>query len=349
MNHRSLRFAAKFLADCRIDRWISLARIKSITRFAAAPRSVHRGEISMVDEEERVAGCVRGCQVSSDRHLARAQSEDNSWDTDSIALWMEKASLDPRWRVAAGSRLGGSSGRAGGNDRVIVPGFVSGCLSATAKSPTRGWNLHAKHGALPRRAGNKSCDVYEQRFTFHATLLRNERGILRGTRQREGRETEKSARREAAVSFAGATDRSPAFVCLMTRLGSELEFAAVKSHRVNYFRASRDYLGRTPGKDSSSARDQNANARPASPTCVGIHGRLSSANTPSTPPTTYSITAALCCARQTAEHARVYARACRSDTCIRARSVIKTGPRSPRLRLAFCRRRNRTRGWRHAS
>jgi len=65
MNHRWLwRFAAKFLADCRIDRRISLARIKSITRSAAAPRSLHGGEISMADEEERVAGCVRGRQVS---------------------------------------------------------------------------------------------------------------------------------------------------------------------------------------------------------------------------------------------------------------------------------------------
>lgn len=58
-----------------------------------------------------------------------------------------------RWVAKTWSHLGGPSSRAPGNDRVIMPRFVSKCLSASARSPT--WNSpESTHGALPWRVCN---------------------------------------------------------------------------------------------------------------------------------------------------------------------------------------------------
>lgn len=106
------------------------------------------------------------CKVSlPGRHLPLAQSEDNFGLSNAYgrqAKWESKptgSSVGKTW-----SHLGGPSSHAAGNDRVIMPRFVSKCLSASARSST--WNSpESTHDALPWRVCNNNstavnCDVW---------------------------------------------------------------------------------------------------------------------------------------------------------------------------------------------
>lgn len=150
---------------------------KSIIRFAATPRSRFTGVKCWTSAKYHLFSL----SLLSTTGILLAQSADNSGLSSDVRrmCWMGKRAdwIFGRRVGKAWSHLGGPSSRTAGNDRVIMPRFVSGCLSAPARSLLTWNSVESAHAALPWRVCNNgstavNCDVCASGFLSAVSLRR---------------------------------------------------------------------------------------------------------------------------------------------------------------------------------